>query len=50
MEELQGAMHTFRVVDGVEDIPKRTAHLEGETVLLKVHVPHMHYNLKNKIK
>ena len=39
-------IHTFRVVDGVEDILKRIAHLEGEIVLLKVCAPHMHCNLK----
>ena len=49
MEEL-GAIHTFRVVDGVEDILKRIAHLEGEIVSLKVCAPHTHCNLKNKIK
>ena len=48
-EEL-GVIHTFRVVDGVEDIQKRIAHLEGEIVSLKVCAPHMHCNLKNKIK
>ena len=48
-EEL-GAIHTFRVVDGVEDIQKRIAHLEGQIVLLKVCAPHTHCNLKNKIK
>ena len=31
-------MHTFRVVDGVEDIPKRIANLEGEIASLKVAV------------
>ena len=34
------------MVDGVDDIPKRIAHLEGEIVLLKVCAPHMHCNLK----
>ena len=47
MEEL-GVIHTFHVVDGVEDILKRIAHLEGEIVSLKVRAPHMHCNLKNK--
>ena len=42
-------IHTFHVVDGVEDIPKRIAHLEGEIASLKVCAPHMHCNLK-KIK
>ena len=39
-------MHTFHVVDGVEDIPKRIAHLEGEIASLKVCAPHMQCNLK----
>jgi len=37
-EQLQGAMHTFRVVDGAEDIPGRIAHLEEEIASLKVAV------------